>query len=641
MHAIIPLLAAAALVLSACAGEDSAGAGGASPAGGDWPHYNRDLAGTRYSPLTQIDTENVARLVPVWDYRLGRDASAGGLGGGSELTPLVIDGVMYFATSEAVVAVYADDGEEIWRYALSEGVPSRRGLAYRPADDERGARVFFTSGRRLIALEAASGAPAAGFGEAGGVSMPVAFAGAPIVFDDLLIVGANGPPGGTRAFHALTGELVWEFLSLPPPGDFGGDTWEGSGRDLPNASPRSWAFSRTVDEAHRIVYTVFSDPGPNTFYGGDRLGDNLFAATLVALDADTGERVWHFQTTRHDIFDYDLTSPPGLLDVTVDGETVPVAALATKSGYLYLMNRLTGEPVFGIEEIPVPGSDVPGEIASATQPVPVRPPPIARVAFDPETDMVTAEDTNAEHAAFCRDLAERSGGVHNAGPFTPYVYRAAGAPPRSTALFPGSIGGSNWGGTASDPATGYVYVNTLDAASLGWMEPTPPGVPSAYRRNSIVGPTSRFQWYEGDPELGNILGAGERGWPCNRPPWGRLFAIDANTGEIAWETVLGITDDLPEDRQRTGRMNMGGPIVTAGGLVFIGATNDRRFRAFDALSGEELWVHRLEMSARAVPVTYLGRDGRQYVAVVAAGVSELDDPSPAGAEALVVFGLEE
>jgi quinoprotein glucose dehydrogenase len=305
---------------------------------------------------------------------------------------------------------------------------------------------------------------------------------------------------------------------------------------------------------------------------------------------------------------------------------------------MYILNRVTGEPVFGIEERPVPPSDVPGETAWPTQPIPTKPPPIARVSFAPD-DVVTAADTNAEHAAFCQDLAKRSGELVSSGSFTPYVYWEPGRPLRSTMLFPGSIGGANWGGTASDPTLGYVFVNTQDEASIGWVEPAPAGSRLPYRRNSVVGPMPRFQAFEGTPESGNIAGAGEDAWPCQKPPWGNLVAVNVATGDIAWRVPLGITDALPPERQRTGRLNMGGPITTAGGLVFIGASNDRRFRAFDSRTGEELWVARLAMSAHAVPITYLGADGKQYVAVVASGAAAIDNPSPPDADALVVFAL--
>ena len=628
--AIAAAAAAAAWTLPAV-GQPPAGAAG------DWPMYNRDLAGTRHSPLTQITPENVGALREAWSYPLGAHPTAGSISGGSELTPVVVGGVMYATTPDSVVALEAHSGRELWRRVLEDRVPSRRGVTYRAGEGDTPARLFVTSGSVLLALDARTGRPAAGFGEAGSVQMPVRYDSAPTLFEDLLIVGSNSPPGGVRAFDAESGRLVWEFLSIPGPGEPGHGTWEdGAWRD--NAGALHWAFSMTVDAERRLLYASFDSPGPFDYYGGDRPGDNLFGNSIVALDVDSGERKWHFQVVHHDIWDYDLPAAPGLLDVIVDGEPVPILALAAKTGFMYILDRATGEPVFGIEERPMLPSDVPGEQASPTQPIPVKPPPIARVSFSPE-DIVTAADTNAEHAAFCRDLARRSGELINHGPFTPYVFKALDAPPRSTMLFPGSIGGANWGGTAADPSLGYVFVNTQDEASIGWVEPSPPGSRLPYRRNSAVGPTPRFQWSEGDPESGNIIGAGEDAWPCQKPPWGQLVAVEAATGDIAWQVPLGITDALPEGKQRTGRLNMGGPITTASGLVFVGASNDRRFRAFASRTGEELWVARLDMSAHAVPITYLGRDGRQYVAVTASGAAAIDSPSPPDADAIVVFAL--
>ena len=596
----------------------------------DWPTYNRDLAGTRFSPLTQIDTENVGRLTEAWTYELGRNVTTGDLGGGSQFTPLVIGGIMYLAGADYVAALEADTGEEIWRFNLRQGAPSRRGLAYWPGDDENSAMVVITADRQLIAIVPE---------EANSVTrtMPVAYLGAPTVFENLVLVGSNSPPGSVRAFDLRSGSQAWVYHSTPGLGEVGHDTWETSAW-LTQPNLFHWAFSLTVDEERGLVFGAFESAGPNDYYGGDRPGDNLFSDSIVALDVRTGERRWHYQTVHHDIWDFDLPAPPGLLDVEIDGELVPVLALAGKTGYLYILNRETGEPVFGIDEKPVPASDTPGEQSAPTQPIPVRPAPIAKVDFSP-ADIVTAEDTTAEHARFCRRIYDESGGFNNDGPFTPYGYRSEASEISSTIVFPGSIGGANWGGTAADPVLGYFFVNTMDEGSFGWMEEEP-GYPGYYRRNSIHGPLSRFWWNETDPESGgSTLSGGEGAWPCNKPPWGSLVAVNAATGEIAWKVPLGITEDLPADRQNTGRLGMGGPIVTAGGLVFIGATNDRRFRAFDSRTGEELWVTRLEMSAFAVPITYVGSDGRQYVAVVAAAASALDDPSPDAAQKLVVFAL--
>ena len=606
---------------------------------GDWPTYNRDLMGTRHSPLEQITPSNVARLQTAWTFKLGKAQDAGGLTGGSEFTPLVVNGVMYVLTSKAVAALQPETGTEKWHADIAGGVPSKRGLGYWPGDATRSARIVFTSGRRLFAFDAVTGKPSAGFGADGVVDIERAYNGSATVFQNLVFVGTNTPPGALRAYDVRTGARVWEFRSVAEePGVPNFDTWE-NGSATGATGAIAWAFAVTVDPLRNTVYAVFDSP-TNDYYGGERKGQNLFANSIVALDADTGKYKWHFQTTHHDLWDYDPPSAPGLLDVRINGQVVPVLAQAGKTGYLYILNRETGKPVFGIEERPVPKSEVPGEASWPTQPIPLKPAPIARVSYQPE-EIVTAADTNAEHADFCSKLQQRSGGFINLGPFTPYAYRAPGAPPKSTILFPGSVAGANWGGVASDPDLGYVFVNTMDEASIGWIEPRPGrGGGDRLNRNSIVGTTSRFQWSDGSPEGGgNLVGSGERAWPCQRPPWGNLVAVNVKTGDIAWKVPLGITDTLPAAKQRTGRLNMGGPITTASGLVFIGASNDRRFRAFDARTGKELWVTKLKMSAHAVPITYQGKDGKQYVAIVAAGASALDDPSPADAEELVVFAL--
>lgn len=604
----------------------------------DWPMYNRDLGSTRFSPLNQINTRNVARLTQAWSYKVGKNSTTG-ITGGTEFTPIVVNGTMYVATNRSVVALEPETGKELWTYDMKSDEPSRRGAAFWPGEGNTPARLFFTSGTRLIGLSAYTGEPVAAFGKNGEVDMVIPYDSAPAVYKHLLIVGTNGNPGGTRAFDARTGAKVWEFRSIPQQaGDPGADTWGNeSYKNRPGGT--QWGFSMTVDGERGLVFAAYDSAGPNDYYGGDRPGDNLFASSIVALEAETGKMKWHFQLTHHDLWDYDLPSPAALVDITVKGEKIPALVAVPKHAHMYILNRVTGKPVFGVEERNVPPSNVPGERSSLTQPFPVKPPVLARNSYKPE-DIVTAADTNEEHAKFCRELAERSGGLYNVGPFTPYLYREEGAKPHSTVLFPGSIGGVNWGGTASDPTTGYVFVNTMDEASIGWIEKTPPGQRggNGYRRNSIVGPTSRFQWSEATPS-GNINGAGARAWPCQKPPWGQLIAVNANTGDIAWKVRLGVTDELPEGKKNTGRLSMGGPIATAGGLVFIAATNDKRFRAFDSKSGKELWATRLEMSAHAVPITYQGKNGKQYVAIVAGGTSAIDDPEPPGKEALVVYAL--
>ena len=611
----------------------------ANTAAADWPMYNRDLYGTRYSPLTQINTRNVARLTRAWSLKLGKDSTAGSIGGGSEYTPIVVNGMMVVATNKAVFALEPETGKEVWRYEVKEGEASRRGVAFWPGEGSIQPRIFFTTGEKMIGLSAYTGEPVSAFGTNGEINLGVPYDSAPTIYKNNLIVGTNGNPGGTRAFDALTGAKKWDFKSIPQSAsDPGAETWRNeSWKNRGGAT--QWGFSNTVDAERGLVFAVYDSGGPNDYYGGDRPGINLFASSVVALDAETGKLKWYFQATHHDLWDYDFPSPPALLDIIVKGQKIPALIAVPKHAHMYILNRETGQPVFGVEERPVPLSNVPGEWTSPTQPFPVKPPVLARDSYKPE-DLVTAADTNEEHAKFCRDVVENSGGLYNVGPYTPYMYREEGAKPYSTVLFPGSIGGVNWGGTASDPALGYVFVNTMDEASIGWIEKTAPGQRgNGYRRNSIFGPTSRFQWSVGDPRTGNIGGAGAKAWPCQKPPWGHMIAVNANTGDIAWKVVFGVTDELPAAKQKTGRLSMGGPIATAGGLVFIGASNDKRFRAFDSRTGRELWVATLDMSAHAVPITYQGKNGKQYVAITAAGASALDDPSPADAEALVVFAL--
>ncbi len=632
-----PVAALTALALAACS-EPPPGApqvaGAAATVeflrGADWPSYNRDLAGTRFSPLDQISPTNVDELRQAWSYPLGPDAET--TVGGSQLTPLVIDGVLYATAADRIVALEADSGAEIWRFPVEQGAPSRRGLTFWAGDSATAARIFFTTGRTLVALDAKTGRKAAAFGNGGEAAMAAAYNAAPTRFEDLIIVGSNAPPGGVRAYDARSGAERWAFTGtttlLHP------------------------AFSLTVDVDRALLYAVFAGPEPDNFYGGERPATESFENSVVALEARTGVPRWSFQTVHHDIWDYDLLAPPALLDVTIAGVSVPLLAQAGRTGFLYILDRVTGKPVFDIVETPAPPSDVPGERAAATQPVPTKPPAIARVGYLPE-DLVTAADTTAEHAAFCRALRDRSGGLQNAGPFTPFRYRAEGAEPRTTVVFPGSLGGAGWGGVAADPRRGIVFVNTSSEGAIGWLERSRVDATSAqtgegprlerlpYRRTSVVGgPFARFWSNDAVADsAGNEQAGGPNAWPCQKPPWGELMAVDLSQGAIVWRVPLGATEQLAENRRRTGRLNQGGPIATAGGLVFIGATNDRRFRAFDAQTGAELWVTELPLSAHAVPITYAAPDGRQYVAVVAAGRLAMDDPGAADAQSLIAYAL--
>ena len=582
----------------------------------EWRYYNHSPDGTRYSPLDQINRNNVDSLVEAWSHPAG-----------GQTVPIVADGVMYISSPEGVTAVQPETGAPRWTYLLQGGRGSNRGLTLWPGDGGTPPRVFYTAGQRLIAINALTGEQVTAFGTGGETDIEVPYNGAPTLLGDIVMVGATlgevpqGDPGNTRAYDARTGEKLWEFNSVPQPGEIGHDTWE-DGWD-PRSGVNVWAFNMTVDEDRRILYMPLSSPAAN-YWGGDRPGSNLFGNSLVAVNADTGEYIWHFQTVHHDLWDMDQPAPPALLDIVTDGESVAALVLVGKTGLMYILDRVTGEPIFGVEERPAPAGSVPGEWYSPTQPFPVKPPPLARMSFTPD-EMVTADDTMPEHADACRDLWDRSGGFRNEGPYTPFLFKEADAPPVTTVQFPGAGGGVNWGGVSADPTTGYVFVNSSDSSLAGWIEEKveggnygrgTKGSNQPYDRASIngPGPYNGFNARVEDAE-GNFIG----NLPCQKPPWSRLIAVNANTGDIAWETVLGINENLPEGKQNVGGSGSAGPTATGGGLVFVGATNDRRFRAFDSDNGEELWTATLAGNGGSNPITYMGADGKQYVGIVANG----------------------
>lgn len=619
----------------------------------DWPMYNRDLAGTRYSPLDQINSANVDRLTPAWTYYFNRQGHKPVSGPShfelfQQITPIVVNDVMYLPAGDRVVALEPETGREIWVHELDEGIASFRGVSYWPGDNDHGPRIFFTSLRNLIALDAASGRLVPGFADNGVLHLQVAYSGTPTIYHNTIIIGANffgpgevhigpqlteprGQSGNSRAFDAVTGTKLWEYNTIPQPGEPGHDTW---GRDSwkDRTGNNVWAFALTVDEQHGIVYMPVSSPGAN-YYGGDRPGNNEPANATVAVDIATGKPIWYFQNIHHGLWDYNLPPAPSLFDLRKDGKTIPVLAQTGKSSFMFILNRLTGEPVYKVNEVPVPAGDVPGEWYSPTQPIPVKPPPLARVSFSAD-DLVTADDTTPEHAAACRALWQKEK-FYNGGPYTPFNLRAAGTPP--TLLFPTLSGGVNWGGTAVDPNLGYIYVNSKDEAATGWMIPNPRYKPETAHEQV---PYTRV----GGPAFSAPAADGSKTrWPCHKPPWARLFAVNAATGDIAWQVPLGINETLPAGKQKVGSPGYGGPIVTAGGLVFIGATGDERFRAFDSRSGRELWTHKFDYDVTAVPMTYQGNDGRQYIGVVAAragfGFGPQAQKPKESREGLYVFAL--
>jgi quinoprotein glucose dehydrogenase len=541
----------------------------------------------------------------------------------------MINGVLYITTAYGkVAALEPATGKELWTFQLPDGSPATRGLEYWAGDKQAPAQLFFGSDSgKLFALNAKTGRLNPGFGIEGIVDMkPGALNGLdraffglsspPIVYKNVIITGAHvqetpslGAAGDTRAWDIHTGKLAWTFHSIPRPGEPGSDTWQGD--DWKNRSGANVWGMFTIDAERGILYMPFGEP-TSDYWGGDRKGKNLYGTSLVAVDALTGKMKWYFQAVHHDTWDYDLAAPPILFDVTRNRKKIPALAQLSKMGLLFILNRETGEAIYGIEERKVPVDDaVPGDSAWPTQPFPLRPPPLARNSF--KADEIT--DITPEQQKFCQGILDSiPGGLHFGGPFTHYSTTPS-------IIFPSSIGGGNWNPPSFDPSLGYLFVNTMDFGSLNVMVKSADD--TRYGRQAVNG-NQRF-W---NPE---------NNMPCNKGPWGRLFAINVNTGDIAWESILGVTDSLPEGKQNTGRPNIGGSLATAAGLVFIGATDDSRFRAFDSKTGKELWVTRIDAGAHSAPVTYKAPDGKQYVVVTATGGSFLGDKS--SADSVIAFRL--
>lgn len=600
---------------------------------GDWPHFNRDAGSSRYSPLNQINTTNVSRLQPAWTFspvREGTDSNEDSVG--IKVVPVVVNGVMYVPAGDLVVALDAASGKEIWRYTVAKGTASSKGVNYWPGNETLAPRIVFTtSADNLIALDAATGRPATGFGRDGVANMGGRWGGVPVVFRNVLAVGAGEfpffifetpqdpkAPGDSRGFDAVTGALKWVFHSVARPGEVGHETWLDDGwRD--RSGTNVWGWHMTADEELGLLYLPIGGPASN-YYGGDRPGDNLFGNSIVAVDGDTGKYRWHFQLVHHDLWDFDNPPAPVLINIQRDGQTIPALVQSSKTGWMFILDRRTGKPIFGVDERPVAKGDVPGEWYAPTQPFPLKPGPLARMSFSPE-DMVTAQDTTATHAANCKALYDENGGFYNAGPFTPFLLHEDGAPPRSSINFPGSRGGTNWGGMATDQQRGYVFVYTQNEGSIGWVEKKKKGVQYTFEEAQSKLPYTRASIKGTSPYLTFSASAGEGlgNYPCQKPPWGQLNAVDANTGEILWQRPVGIAEHLPEGKRNTGLPGgMAGPTATAGGLVFFAALSDGRLRAFNSLTGGELWSVNLGW-ATTQPMTYSGSDGRQYLAITQAG----------------------
>ena len=674
----------------------------AAPA--DWG-YGGGPQQTRYSPLRQINRDNVKQLEIAWTYDTGEP-------GAMQTQPVVAGNVVYgYTPTHKTFAVDAESGKQLWQFDSGiRGNGPNRGVMYWAEGNER--RVFAAVGNFVYALDAANGRPIESFGTAGRIDLRENLGRDPqlqnvrlttpgVIYKDLMIVGGRlgeglpTSPGDVRAYDVRTGALRWSFHTIPHPGEFGYDTWPKDAWQYSGAA-NSWA-GMALDERRGLVF-VPTGSAASDFYGADRLGDNLFANSLIALDAATGRRVWHFQFVRHDLWDRDLPSPPTLVTVRRNGRAIDAVAQATKQGFVFVFDRATGESLFPIEYRKYPASTVPGEVASDSQPLPTRPAPFAR-------QLLTAELLTKRTPAVQQWALEQFKTFRSEGQFLPFVVG------RQTVVFPGYDGGAEWGGQAYDPETGLYYVNANDLAWTGGLAPntgghsgrslylqhcaachrddragTPPQIPA------LLGIAGRKTYGElvtvvrqgagrmaGFPQLESTAvnailqfvltgedapvggrGSAERapthplinndfrftgyqkfldpdGYPATAPPWGTLNAIDLNTGEYAWTVPLGEYPALVQQGiANTGSENYGGPVVTAGGLVFIAATNhDRKIRAFDKRSGALLWEATMPSSGNGTPATY-AVNGRQYV-VVSAGGGKSPTGGPGGV--YVAFAL--
>ena len=605
----------------------------------DWPTYGHDAGSTRFSPLNQVSLTNVSKLTRAWTFHMSpaapeaapvQPAAPGGRGGrrarGSEATPLVAGGLMYMPTPyNRVVALEPETGKLVWEFQIDGANASMRGVEYWPGDNSSPPEILFgTTDGKLVALNAKTGKSVPGFGREGYVDMKpgidngfptgqLSLSSPPKVYKNVVITGARvqespsfGFSGDTRGWDVHTGKLLWQFHSVPRPGETGHDTWEGDGWEK-RSGANVWGLI-SVDQKLGLVYLPYGAPTYD-FYGADRKGANLFGDCLVALDALTGKLKWYFQAVHHDTWDYDFEAAPVLMEISRNGKSIPALAEVSKQGLVYILDRRDGKPIFGVEERPVPKGDVPGEEYWPTEPFPVKPPPLARMSFKAEE----IAKVTPEQEKVCTELYQSDGGLHNDGPFTRYGTTGS-------IVFPGTLGASNWHGASYSPDLGYLFVNIMELADIGKLEKKPEGSPLAYSRTGYA----RF-WNA------------DNFWPCQTPPWGELAAINVNTGDIAWKVPLGVVEELESKGiHNTGAPNIGGSIATAGGLVFIGATNDHRFRAFNGKTGKVAWETKLESGAYATPITYLGKDGKQYIVVSAGGGSYYDRTS---GDSLVAFAL--
>ena len=646
------------------------------PAGRDWPYHLGDQGGTRFSTLNQINVSNVSNLKRAWTFKTGSGRFAS--------SPMVVDSVMYFSAPNGVYAVDAVTGVQIWKYApetaptapaappaspapapaTPAAAPSAAPTGAPPADAGRGQgpagfgrgrggrgggtagtalrgpmywaggtgvgpRIYSTTAPGLAALDAKTGKLVTSFGQ-NGILPDIRPSSPAVVYKNVLITQGGLEPGKgqtVKGWDVVTGKPVWTFYLKAQPGDPNRATWL-AGSAESDATPEIWGIF-TLDEERGTLFIPVEKVG-NDYWGGSNHGNNLYSDSLVAVDALTGKMKWFRQLVHHDIWDYDIAAAPALIEVRRDGKIIPAVAQQNKMALLFIFNRDTGEPIFGVEERPVPQTTAPGEWTSPTQPFPVKPAPLARNSMkQSELAKVTPE-----HAVFCQGLWEKYK-LTDAVPYQPWQVG------QDILVFPGAQGGGNWHGVAFNKPLGLIVTNVMTAGQWGHLEPGGRGgrgrgapaadtpvaaepAPAAAGRGTAPGQPPPMS--KRTPEGGRFWDP-EKQWSCSEPPWGELVAVNANTGDIAWHVPLGIFEELEAKGIKTGTPSSGGPITTAGNLIFIGATIDGYFRAFDARNGKQLWSDRLPAPAHSTPTTYLGRDGKQYVVIGANGGGFFGSPT--------------